>query len=48
MPGIVGIQTNMPRGWAEPQLKRMVEALQHENFYVAGTWLDESIGLYVG
>ncbi|MBX3347823.1 MAG: hypothetical protein KF747_03685 [Nitrospira sp.] len=48
MPGIVGLQTQMSRGWAEPQLKRMVEALQHENFYVAGTWVDESLGLYVG
>lgn len=38
----------MPRGWAEPQLKRMVEALQHESFYVSGTWVDESVGLYVG
>lgn len=48
MPGIVGLQTRMPRGWAEPQLKRMVEALQHEKFYVSGTWVDESLGLYVG
>ena len=42
MPGIVGLQTKMPREWAEPQLLRMVEALQHESFYVAGTWVDES------
>ena len=48
MPGIVGLQTRMPRAWAEPQLKRMVETLQHENFYVAGTWIDESLGVYVG
>lgn len=48
MPGIVGLQTRMSRGWAEPQLKRMVESIQHENFYVAGTWVDESLGLYVG
>ena len=48
MPGIVGLQTKMPRKWAEPQLLRMVEALQHESFYVAGTWIDASIGLYVG
>jgi asparagine synthase (glutamine-hydrolysing) len=48
MPGIVGLQTAMPRGWAEPQLKRMVKALQHEPFYVSGTWIDESMGLYVG
>lgn len=48
MPGIVGLQTKMPRGWAEPQLKRMVESLQHESFYVAGTWIDEPLGLYIG
>jgi len=48
MPGIVGLQTRMPRAWAELQLKRMVEALQHESFYVTGTWIDESIGIYVG
>lgn len=48
MPGIVGFQTKMPREWAEPRLLRMVEALQHEPFYVSGTWIDESIGLYVG
>lgn len=48
MPGIIGLQTRMPRGWAEAQLNRMVEALQHEKFYVSGTWVDESLGLYVG
>ncbi len=48
MPGIVGLQTRMPRGWAEPQLKRMVEVLLHEPFYGAGTWIDESMGIYVG
>ncbi len=48
MPGIVGLQTRMPRGWAEAQLKVMVECLQHESFYIAGTWVDESLGLYVG
>ena len=48
MSGIVGLQTRMSRRWAEPQLMRMVEALQHESFYVSGTWVDESLGLYVG
>jgi asparagine synthase (glutamine-hydrolysing) len=38
----------MPRGWAESQLKRMIESLQHEHFYVAGTWVDETMGIYVG
>src|SRR5208282_819869 len=48
MPGIVGIITKMPRGWAEPQLLRMVEALRHESFYETGTRLDESLGVYAG
>src|SRR5271154_4490935 len=48
MPGIVGLVTKMPRAWAEPQLLRMVEALRHESFYVDGTWIDETLGLYVG
>ncbi len=48
MPGIVGLITKMPRQWAEPQLLRMVEALRHESFYQAGTWIDETAGVYVG
>src|SRR6266850_281577 len=48
MPGIVGLLTSKPREWAEPQLLGMVEALRHENFYVTGTWMDESLGIYVG
>jgi asparagine synthase (glutamine-hydrolysing) len=40
--------TKRPRDWAEPQLLRMVEALRHESFYVTGTWIDESLGVYVG
>ena len=48
MPGIVGLITKMPREQAEPQLLRMVEATRHESFYVAGTWIDESMGIYVG
>ena len=48
MPGIVGLITKMPRGWAEPQLLRMVQALCHESFYRTGTWIDEASGLYVG
>lgn len=48
LPGIVGIVTKRSRDWAEPQLTRMVEALRHEPFYVTGTWIDESLGVYVG
>lgn len=38
----------MPRERAEPELLRMVEAVRHESFYVTGTWVDESLGVYVG
>lgn len=48
MPGIVGLITKMPREWAEPQLRRMVQSICHESFYSSGTWIDESMGLYVG
>jgi asparagine synthase (glutamine-hydrolysing) len=48
VPGIVGLITKRPREWAEQQLARMVELLLHEPFYVTGTWIDESLGLYVG
>jgi asparagine synthase (glutamine-hydrolysing) len=48
MPGIVGLITEMPRGWAELQLRQMVEGIRHEAFYEMGTWIDESLGVYVG
>jgi asparagine synthase (glutamine-hydrolysing) len=48
MPGIVGLMTSKPREWAEPQLARMVGTLLHESFYVSGTWIDESLGVYIG
>lgn len=48
MPGIVGLITSMPREWAEPQLLQMVEVMQHESFYETGTWVDDSLGIYVG
>jgi asparagine synthase (glutamine-hydrolysing) len=48
MPGIVGLLTKRPREWAEPQLLKMIEAFRHESFYVSGTWIDESLGVYVG
>jgi asparagine synthase (glutamine-hydrolysing) len=48
MPGIVGLITKMPCQWAEPQLRRMVEAIRHESFYRTGTGFDESSGVYVG
>jgi len=48
MPGIVGLITKQPREWAEPQLQRMVQCHRHESFYQTGTWIDESLGVYVG
>ncbi|HEY1482550.1 MAG TPA: asparagine synthase-related protein [Candidatus Acidoferrum sp.] len=48
MPGIVGLITRLPRAQAEPQLLQMVAALRHEDFYDAGTWIDESLGIYLG
>jgi asparagine synthase (glutamine-hydrolysing) len=48
MPGIVGLITKMPRERAVTELSRMVETLRHESFYVTGTWIDESLGVYVG
>jgi asparagine synthase (glutamine-hydrolysing) len=48
MPGIVGVITRMPREQAERELLQMVEVMRHENFYVTGTWVEESIGVYVG
>lgn len=48
MPGIVGLVTTMPRQRAERELLQMVESLCHESFYISGTWVDESLGVYVG
>lgn len=48
MPGIVGFISKIPREQALPRLWQMVQTLCHESFYVKGTWLDESQGLYVG
>jgi len=48
MPGIVGLITRMPCPAAEAALSRMVEAIRHESFYQTGTWIDESLGVYIG
>jgi asparagine synthase (glutamine-hydrolysing) len=48
MPGLVGLITSMPREWAEPQLRKTPEPLQHESFYVSGTLIDKSLGVYLG
>jgi asparagine synthase (glutamine-hydrolysing) len=48
MPGIVGLITKLPREYAERALLQMIAALLHESFYTTGTWIDESLGIYVG
>jgi len=48
MPGIVGLITSLPREKSAPQFVRMMETLRHEPFYVTGTWIDESLGIYLG
>lgn len=48
MPGIVGLIAKMPLQCAEAQLSRMLKAAHQEPFYEGGTWIDESLGVYVG
>jgi asparagine synthase (glutamine-hydrolysing) len=48
VPGIVGLISRLPREEAARHLHEMIECLLHENFYVTGTWVDESLGVYVG
>ena len=48
MPGIVGCITRLPPERAEAAVLRMIENLAHENFYVAGMWVEQSLGVYVG
>jgi asparagine synthase (glutamine-hydrolysing) len=48
MPGIVGLITKVPRDRAEPQLQCMLGAIRHDSSYTTGTWIDESLGVYVG
>ncbi len=48
MPGLVGLITRMPAEKAIAQLEHMVDTLVHEPFYRTGTWIDRSLGIYVG
>jgi len=48
MPGIVGLITKIPRSRAEQQLRRMIDALCHEPFYITGMAVEESSGIYAG
>jgi asparagine synthase (glutamine-hydrolysing) len=48
MPGLVGLISKMPREQAEKQLSGMLEALCHQDFYVSGIWIDDSLGVSAG
>src|SRR5882757_4274815 len=48
VPGLVGLITRMPRADAELRLNKMLNAIRHEEFYAFGTWVDESLGAYIG
>lgn len=48
MPGIVGLITRRRRTDAETELKAMLKAIQHEDFYSSGTSVDECLGIYAG
>jgi len=48
MPGIVGLVTKMSSDRAEAELHRMLQPLLHQPFYSTGTWVDESLGVYLG
>lgn len=48
MPGIVGLISARPRASVEPELLGMLRAVCHDSFYRTGTWVDESLGVYIG
>ena len=48
MPEIGGLRTTRPRELPERELSRVVAAVCHESFYVAGTRTDEKDGVYAG
>jgi len=48
MPGVVGIITQGSADKARSELAAMVEAVCHEAWYVCGTWVSESQGVYLG
>ena len=48
MPGIAGCITRRPPQLAEADVRQMVAAMRHEDFYTAGLWSAEPLGVYVG
>ena len=48
MPGIVGLITPRPSAHATMQLATMLKTIQHEDFSTSGSFVDESMGAYIG
>ncbi|MGA2515982.1 MAG: asparagine synthase-related protein [Thermodesulfobacteriota bacterium] len=48
MPGITGIITNSSQEEHKKNLHVMVNSMMHESFYNFGSYIDESIGVYLG
>lgn len=48
MPGIVGLISKLRREAAIEQLLRMVQSTRHEESHENGTWIDDSLGVYIG
>ena len=48
MPGLAIIIGRGPKQEREQDIREMVRAMQHEPFYVSGTYADEALGLWVG
>lgn len=48
MPGIVGIIAREPGTSHEREVRQMLHAMQHENFYDAGMFEDSALGICVG
>lgn len=48
VPGLVGIVGDLPEPEAREQLRRMVQSIHHESFYVADTWFAPEMGVYLG
>jgi asparagine synthase (glutamine-hydrolysing) len=48
MPGIVGFISKQNVGGGKHHLQTMLKTVNHETFYRSGTWIDESLGAYVG
>jgi asparagine synthase (glutamine-hydrolysing) len=48
MPGVVGVVTKQPAGWAQVQVRQMVAGLNHGAENLSGTWSDAQMGVYAG